>query len=155
VARIPRATLQQQFKTTNYIGLAMIASVFIYAAIVMLIDKGYIPFKVRQVISTDTSTNLKYILLGLSLSQYFIIRFFQKFSLKSANYLPPGCIIIYALCEAVSIYGLVLFLLSGNSMDFFVFMVISLLYFYLFYPKYADWERLWIQGLSQKNSVEK
>jgi len=147
--------LQQQFKTTNYIGLAMIASVFIYAAIVMLIDKGYISIKVRQVISTETSTNLKYILLGLSLSQYFIIRFFQKFSLKSANYLPPGSIIIYALCEAVSIYGLVLFLLSGNSMDFYIFMLISLLYFYLFYPKYADWERLWIQGLSQKNSLEK
>lgn len=150
MTQISRPTLQQQFKTTNYIGLFMMASVFIYAVIVLGIDKGYIPYKAGQVINPGTSAIIKYILLGVALLQYFLIKFFQKFSLKAPNYLPPGAIIIFALCEAVAIYGLVLFLLSGNSTDFFLFMAISLLYFYLFYPKYSDWERLWIQGLSQK-----
>jgi F0F1-type ATP synthase membrane subunit c/vacuolar-type H+-ATPase subunit K len=143
VAKIPQATLQQQFKTTNYIGLAMMASVFIYAIIVLAIDKGYIPYKAPRLVDSNTITALKYILLAVSLLNYFVIRFFQRFALQAPNYLPPGAIITFALCEAVAIFGLVVFFLSGNGTDFYLFMVISLLYFYLFYPKYADWEKLW------------
>ena len=153
MAKIPQATLQQQFKTTNNIGLAMMAAVFLYAVIVLVIDKGYLPYKAQPGANIGIFTTLKYILLVLAILHYFIIRFFQKFSLKSAAYLPPGAILTFALCEAVSIYGLVLFFLTGNATDFFIFMVISLLYFYLFYPKYADWERLWKQGLSPKKSA--
>jgi F0F1-type ATP synthase membrane subunit c/vacuolar-type H+-ATPase subunit K len=150
VARIPQATLQQQFKTTNYIGLALMAAVFIYATIVMAIDKGFIPYKTQQGININTVSSLRYILLAVSILNYFVIRFFQRYSLKAANYLPPGAIITFALCETVAVFGLVLFLLSGNSTDFFLFMVISLLYFYLFYPKYAEWEKVWRQPAPPK-----
>ncbi len=153
MAKIPPATLQQQFRTTNNIGLAMMAAVFIYALIVICIDQGYLPYKAQPGSNSGAFTILKYILLVLAILQYFAIRFFQKFSLESAAYLPPAAIITFALCEAVSIYGLVVFFLTGNATDFFMFMAISLLYFYLFYPKYADWERLWKQGLSPKKSA--
>lgn len=140
--------MQQQFKTTNYVGLAMMASVFLYAVIVLGIDKGYIPYKVQNIMDIGVLTKVKYILLAVSISHYFIIRFFQKFSLKSAVYLPAASVLTFALCEVVSIYGLVLFLLTGISMDFYIFMLISLLYFYIFYPKYADWEKLLDQEYS-------
>jgi hypothetical protein len=42
----------------------------------------------------------------------------------------------------VGVLGLVLFLLAGNSMDFYIFMVISLGFFTLFFPKYDQWENL-------------
>jgi F0F1-type ATP synthase membrane subunit c/vacuolar-type H+-ATPase subunit K len=148
VAKIPQG-LQQQFKTINYVGLAMMASVFLYAVIVLAIDKGYIPYKASHNIDISLLTKVKYILLAISIFHYVIIRFFQKFSLKSAAYLPAASILTFALCEAVSIYGLVLFLLTGNSMDFYIFMLISLLYFYVFYPKYADWEKLLNQEYSK------
>lgn len=143
MAKIPQGTLQQQFKTTNYVGLAMMASVFLYAVIVLAIDKGYIPYKAQPGANIGIYTTIKYILLVLAILHYFIIKFFQKFSLKSVAYLPAASILTFGLCETVSIYGLVLFLLTGNSLDFYLFMLISLFYFYLFYPKYADWERLW------------
>jgi F0F1-type ATP synthase membrane subunit c/vacuolar-type H+-ATPase subunit K len=143
VAKIPRKTLQQQFKTINYIGLAMMASVFLLALLVICIDRGYLPYKAQPGANRGIFTILKYILLALAILQYFVIRFFQKFSLKSPAYLPPAALLTFALCEAVSIYGLVVFFLTGDAVDFFIFMVISLLYFYLFYPKYADWERMW------------
>jgi hypothetical protein len=140
----PPGTWQQKFKEINKIGLLMVASVFIYAFVVLCFDKGYATYKAPN-IDTDVLVTLKYILLALSLGEYFMIRYFQKFSLRKANYLPPGAIIIFALCEAVSLYGLILFFLSGKAINFYIFMVISLLYFYLFYPKYADWEKLWQQ----------
>jgi len=154
VEQAPRPTLQQQFKVTNLAGLAMIASVFVYAALVLLIDKGDLPLKAKPVLDPSTGVTLKYILLGLALGQYFLIRFFHKFAQKSASYLASGAIIVYALCESVSIFGLVLFFLTGNSTDFFIFMLISVLYFYLFYPRFADWERVWSQGQSEKSSPE-
>ena len=148
MTEVPPKTLQQQFKTTNYVGLAMMASVFLYAVIVISIDKGFIPYQLSHQIDISILAKVKYILLAISILHYFIIRFFQKFSLKSAAYLPAASFLIFALCEAVSIYGLVLFLLSGNSMDFYIFMLISLIYFYIFYPKYADWEKLLDQEYS-------
>jgi F0F1-type ATP synthase membrane subunit c/vacuolar-type H+-ATPase subunit K len=144
MGQITQGTLQQQFKTTNFIGLTMMAAVFLYAGIVLAIDKGYIPYQVNL----NVPQGVRYILLIVSLLHYFIIRFFQKFSFKSVAYLPAGAILIFALCEAVGLYGLVLFLLTRNSSDFFIFMLLSLLYFYLFYPKYADWEKLANQGPS-------
>ena len=148
MTKISSKTLQQQFKTTNYVGLAMMASVFLYAVIVLCIDRGYIPYKMSHNIDMSILSKVKYILLAISIFHYFIIRFFQKFSLKSAAYLPAASFLIFALCEVVSIYGLVLFMLTGNSMDFYIFMLISLLYFYIYYPKYADWERLLDQEYS-------
>ncbi len=148
MTKAPPKTLQQQFKTTNFVGLAMMASVFLYAVIVIGIDKAYIPYHASHRIDIGILATVKYILLAISIVHYFIIRFFQKFSLKSVAYLPAASILIFALCEAVSIYGLVLFLLTGNSMDFYIFMLISLLYFYIFYPKYADWEKLLDQEYS-------
>ena len=148
MTKAPPTTLRQQFKTTNYVGLAMMASVFLYAVIVISIDKGLIPYNVSHSIDMSILAKVKYVLLAISVSHYFIIRFFQKFSLKSAAYLPAASVLTFALCEAVSIYGLILFLLTGNSMDFYIFMLISLLYFYIFYPKYADWEKLLAQEYS-------
>ncbi len=133
-------TWQQQFKRTNYIGLAMMGSVFVYALLVLAIDKGYLPYR-APLSRSGTADTLRFIFLGLAVLDYFVIRYFQKFSRRASQYLPPGAIIIFALCEAVAVFGLVLFLLDGNATDFFSFMVISLLYFYLFYPKFADWEK--------------
>jgi hypothetical protein len=138
----PQATLQQQFKITNYIGLAMMGAVFFYAFLVLAISKGYLPVNLRPTLSQALSTNLSYIFLVLAVAEYFILSFVKKISLKNVAFLQPLSIATFALCESVSILGLCLFFFTGNANDFFIFMVISLLYFYLFYPKYADWEKL-------------
>ncbi|RJR42590.1 MAG: hypothetical protein C4567_06945 [Deltaproteobacteria bacterium] len=144
-----RELLMQQFRTTNFIGLAMIGSVFLYAGLVLGINHGLIPVKIPRTLPADTANIVKYILLFVSILHYFIIKFFQKVAGKAANRLPAGAILTFALSEAVGVYGLVLFLLSGNANDFFIFMAVSLFYFYIFYPKYTDWERLW-----KKNEFE-
>ncbi len=65
--------------------------------------------------------------------------------------LAQAAVITFALCEAVALLGLVLFLLAGNAMDFYIFMVISLGFFYLFFPKYDQWE----QRLNAAGPLEK
>lgn len=147
-----REALMQLFRIINYIGLAMIGSVFICAGLVLGINHGYIPIKIPQTINLEVSAKIKYFFLFLSLCHYLIIKFFQKISIRAVYRLPAASIIIFTLSEIVSIYGLVLFLLTGNANDFFIFMTFSLFYFYLFYPKYADWERLLEQELQANPS---
>ena len=147
-----RELLMQQFRTTNYIGLAMIGCVFLYAGLVMGINHGLIPVKIPRTLTGDTGNIIKYILLFISIFHYFVIKFFQKVAGKAANRLPAGAILTFALSEAVGIYGLILFLLSGNTNDFFIFIAISLFYFYIFYPKYTDWERLLVQEAKANKS---
>ncbi len=160
----PPGTLQQQFKITNYIGLAMIGSIFIYAFLVLAIDKGYFSFleNGNQKVDVAILTKIKYLFILISVAIFLmikfmkniIIRFLQRKYAKSlySTVLPlfSFTLLVFALCEVIGIYGLVLFILSRNPTDFFIFMAISLFYFYLFYPKYADWERFSNQA-SQTN----
>jgi hypothetical protein len=136
-------TLKARYLAVNFIGLAMIASVFVYAGVAELIKWRWAPFAGFARLDAPTVSLLKYAFLALAAAQYGIIKAIQKITLaKSVANLPQAAIITFALCESVAILGLVLFLLAGNALDFYVFMVISLGFFYLFFPKYEQWEQL-------------
>lgn len=163
--QISREILRQQFKITNYIGLAMIGSIFLYAFLVIAMDKGYLAFldSGGTALNAATLAKIKYLFILISAAIFLlfkfrknnILQFFQKQYAKSPypTVLPlfAFTLLVFALCEVIGIYGLVLFILSRNTTDFFVFMTISLLYFYLFYPKYAEWE----QFVNQKPRTSK
>jgi hypothetical protein len=134
-------TLKERYLTVNFIGLAMIASVFVYAGVVEVIKWQMAPFNGFARLDPGTASLLKYVFLAIAAAQYGVIKVVQKIlPAKSADNLPQAAIITFALCESVGVLGLVLFLLAGNSMDFYIFMVISLGFFYLFFPKYEQWE---------------
>jgi F0F1-type ATP synthase membrane subunit c/vacuolar-type H+-ATPase subunit K len=134
-------TLKARYLAANFIGLAMIAAVFVYAGVVELIKWQMAPFTGFSRLDPRTADLLKYIFLALAAAQYGIIKAVQKIlPTRSADNLTQAAVITFALCEAVAVLGLALFLLAGNSMDFYIFMVISLGFFYLFFPKYEQWE---------------
>ncbi|MBI5199345.1 MAG: hypothetical protein HZA09_04935 [Nitrospirae bacterium] len=146
--------LKRGYRIATIIGIAMIASVFIYAFVVEFIKKEFTPFV--GFFPFSEAGVLKYILLGITISEFFLIRFIRNLILSgrgamSASYqtgqssasiqrLITMSIITYALCESVAIYGLVLFFLAGDSLDFYTFMFISLIYFAMYFPRYSQWE---------------
>jgi len=111
---------------------------------------GVIQLNFNTEIGTDVLNMLKYILLTVSLlffffiiiCKYFVTWLFKKRYLFSVFVLLFVSFIIFSLCEAVGIYGLVVFLLSRNPADFFLFFAISLCYFYYFFPNFENWETL-------------
>jgi len=145
-------TLKSRYLAANFIGLAMIAAVFAYAGVVEVIKWQWSPFTGFAQLPPQTAVVLKYIFLILAAAQYVIIKVLQKLLLaKSLENLPQAAIVTFALCESVAVFGLVLFLLTGNALDFYVFMVISLGYFYLFFPKYEQWEMMVRAAAPAKN----
>jgi hypothetical protein len=134
-------TLKARYLAINFIGLAMIASVFVYAGVVELIKWKLAPFAGFATLDPGTVALIKYVFLALAAAQYGIIKALQKIlPTRSVENLSMAAIITFALCESVAVLGLVLFLLGGQGMDFYIFMVISLGFFYLFFPKYEQWE---------------
>ena len=135
-------TLKARYLAVNFIGLAMIASVFVYAGVVELIKWKLAPFAGFAKLEPHTVALLKYVFLALAAAQFGIIKTVQKIlPTRSVDNLSQAAVITFALCEVVAVLGLVLFLLAGNAMDFYILMTISLGFFYLFFPKYDQWEQ--------------
>jgi len=53
-------------------------------------------------------------------------------------------IVALAMCEAIAIYGLVLFLVGGQRLDFYGFAAFALLAFAAYFPRRSQWEA-WAQ----------
>jgi hypothetical protein len=145
-------TLKARYLAVNFIGLAMIAAVFVYAGVVELIKWKLAPFAGFARLEPHTAALIKYVFLALAAAQFGVIKAVQKIlPARSVDNLSQAAVITFALCEAVAILGLVLFLLAGQGLDFYIFMVISLGFFTLFFPKYDQWEqRLRAGGSPQK-----
>lgn len=151
-------SLRKAYRMTAFIGLTMIASLIIYAVLVELIKKQNAPFGGFSPMP-DVIATLRYALLGVVAVEFFVIRLLNtlmlsgKAPLRSSpatirfapevQRLVSASVVTYALCESVAIYGLVLFLIQGNSGDFYLFLVLSLFYFSIYFPKYGKWEE-WI-----------
>jgi F0F1-type ATP synthase membrane subunit c/vacuolar-type H+-ATPase subunit K len=151
--------LRKAYKITAFIGLAMFASLVVYAAVVELIKKQNAPFGGFGPLPPDVFSTLRYALLGVVVVEFFAIRLLNRLMLSgkvplrsSAMTVPfapevqrlvTAAIVTYALCESVAIYGLVLFLIQGNTSDFYFFLALSFACFGIYFPKYSAWEE-WI-----------
>lgn len=133
--------LKARYLTANFIGLALIGSVFLYAVVVQVLIWTLAPFSGFASLEPGQAQVLKYVFMALALGHFFLIKFMQKMlAAGTVARLFQAAVVTFALSEAVAVFGLVLFLLTGNSLDFYLFMFLSLFYFWFFYPKYQDWE---------------
>jgi len=133
--------IKLHYLKANFIGLALIGSVFLYAAVVEVLKRVLAPFAGVAALTPAQAQMLKYVLVALAIANFFLIKFIQKIlGASSVEQLAQAAIVTFALCEAVALFGLVLFLLAGNAMDFYTFMFLSLFYFWFFFPKIKDWE---------------
>jgi F0F1-type ATP synthase membrane subunit c/vacuolar-type H+-ATPase subunit K len=133
--------IKLRYFTANLIGLAMIGSVFMYAGVVVLLPRLLAPFSGFAALNPAQVQTLKYLFVALALGIFFLIKIIQRvIGADSVEKLFQAAIVTFALSEAVGVLGLVLFLLAGNPVDFYLFMFLSLFYFWFFYPKYKEWE---------------
>jgi F0F1-type ATP synthase membrane subunit c/vacuolar-type H+-ATPase subunit K len=145
-----RDQLKRKYLAVNLIGLIMIASVFLYAAVVEIIKRFLAPFAGFALLTKETVDLVRYLLGFAAMADFFLIRIIlKKYSAAPAPNLPLAAIITFSLCESVALYGLVLFLLAGSPLDFYIFMTISLAFFYIYFPKYDKWEKAMGLGTDQ------
>jgi F0F1-type ATP synthase membrane subunit c/vacuolar-type H+-ATPase subunit K len=145
---------------TVVVGAAMLVSLVIYVVIAEIIKKQHAPFAGFAPMPDNEATLLRYVLLGVAAVVFFVIQLLNRLMLSSkspvrrsqygAQISPEGqqlmtaAVLTYGLCESVAIFGLVLFLIQGNSTDFYLFLMISFFYFAIYFPRFSTWEE-WVQ----------
>jgi magnesium-transporting ATPase (P-type) len=147
--------LKSGYRKAVYLWISMVFSLFVYALVVEIVRTNPI-FLNRPSPLPETET-WRYIFVFSAIGQFFLIGFIrnQTFSVAQArkqdnnggplsytvSKLLNASILTNVLCELVAIYGLVLFFLAKNLSDFYMFLVLSFIYFVFYFPGYAQWER--------------
>jgi hypothetical protein len=62
-------------------------------------------------------------------------------------------VLSFAFCESVAVFGLALFLMSGEPSDFYLFLLISLIFFAVSFPQYGGWEE-WTRARGEERKRE-
>ena len=133
--------LKRVYRVATIIGIAMISSLFIYAFIV-----EFIKVDVNINLPSSMVDLLRYLFFGVAIGEFLLIRFLRSRMVSGApspakiQKLFSMTIITYALCESVAIYGLIFFLIGGKRFDFYSFMILSLIFFAIYFPRYAQWK---------------
>jgi len=153
-----RRDLKAAYRMASLICVVMIISLFVYAAVVEFLIN--VPPGGFSGMGAETLVTVRSVLLTAAAATFFVIRFLRKKLLSGsahtaaapAGRLLTASIVVYALCESVVIYGLVLYVLCGDPSDFYLFMGISLLYFAVSFPRLRQWEE-WTEGLRKAESA--
>jgi len=116
--------LKFKFNMSRFIYVVVMSSIVIYAVVVTIIFKD--PDYIDNPEAAVRSTSLRYILYGLAVSMFFVIRFARNAILPKKT--GPAAIPSDAGSHRLLIA------------DFYSLVFISLAYFLYFFPRYSQWE---------------
>lgn len=145
--------LRKGYRKAVIISGALAASALIYAFVVESL-KLYGDLSYPLATQEDLLRILKYVFLGLSVVDFFIIRFIRGASVvgmrkrgltgsKLINSMVAMSVVEGGICLSVALFGVVLFILGGDSSQFYKHLVLSLVLFGFFFPRFGDWEERW------------
>ena len=136
--------LKKQYRGALFIALSMFACLFIYAALVEFLRTGPNAPTPQNGPQMDLIRMILFAAAALSAVASFLVK---KLILAGASgKTAPGpkllgaTVVSFALCESLAIYGLVLFFLTGGTLDFFILLGCSFILFVLNFPRYSSWE---------------
>ncbi len=138
--------LKETFNRVLLITAVIIASLFICAAIVEWIRSAYIPF--HGFADYKWFPRLKTFLYLMAMFNILLIRY-----VVMRIYIAPGPdnfetivkrlsnadIASMLISELPCFYGLVLFLLAGDLIDFYLLFGLSIIYCTIYFPRYKKW----------------
>jgi len=142
--------LKRAHQMSVILYIAFMASLGIYVVVLEILKAEFKDF--QGTLESYQFPWIRYVFYGLGLLQFFIIRLIRQILTKGLTtteikaliaHLNKMSILTAAFCEAPAIFGLISFFLNGNLRDFYVLMAMSFILFFLYFPKYSNWEE-WI-----------
>ena len=146
-----REELKTPHRTVSVIGIAIIASLFIYLVIVEVLRAWMRPF--HGFVQLTGINMLRYGFYGIAVIEVLATRFLQGLLLRRA----PGddvkttvlklartAIVTLCLSEVPALLGLVLFLIGGLNKDFYALLAVSLVLVFMYFPRLGSWED-WVE----------
>ncbi len=140
--------LKSVYTRAVIIQAALVSSVVVYVIVAELLRTvgGYHNFPLAY--EGSPYEYIRYALLAVAITFIPLAQFIKSAVIAKAvpenipAKLVAGSVIAGALCDAMGVFGLVLFLLRGNIVDVYVFAVLALIGHAIFFPIYSRWEEL-------------
>jgi ATP synthase subunit C len=150
----PPGDLGRDCRNAQLLGVQLILSVGIYGYVIETIRTVYAPFTgFFPVARLDL---LRIFLVAMAVANLVVIRILvpkllatqprgveirgHPRALAVGKKLFTVSVVALAMCEAIAIYGLVLFLIGGNRADFYGLAAFSLVAFAIHFPRRSQWE---------------
>jgi hypothetical protein len=143
--------LRRSHRTASVIGIAIIASLFVYLVVVEVVRATMGPF--RGFVSLPGMATLRYVFYGLAVIEVLTTRLLQGILLRRASgddvrttvlKLARTAVVTLSLSEVPALLGLVLFLLGGLNKDFYALLAVSLVLAFMYFPRLGSWEN-WVE----------
>lgn len=150
----PAGDLGRGCRNAQLLGAQLILSVGIYGYVIETIRTVYAPFTGFSPIARLDL--LRILLAAMAVASLVVIRILvpkllaaqargveilgQPRASAVVKKLFAVSVVALAMCEAIAIYGLVLFLIGGNRADFYGFAAFSLVAFAIHFPRRSQWE---------------
>lgn len=146
--------LKRCYRRAVWIWMGMGVSIFVYALLIEMMRRHPELMGKISPLSMTAANTLRYAFFFVTFAEFFLIGFIRDQTLfcnpipetrasapnvPNASRILNGSILAYALCETVAVYGVVLFFLTQNPFDFYLFLLISLIYFLFYFPRYDQW----------------
>jgi len=157
-----REKAEREFRKTTRIILSVeVGWLLIIAAVVALVQRIYAPF--RGFYPFAQMELLRYILLAVVVVELAVprlLRFIPKTS-PTADWerlilqLRVEAFRDYAICSSFATYGLVLFLVGGLASDCYLFMGLSVVGFWLYFPRIERWEQHLAKAEQEQSPAQK
>ena len=161
--RYTDASLHKGYRMALAVCCLMIASAFMYAAVAEYLAARHAPFAGVFSIPAAAYARVRFVLPGVALVNLALIPFLRHRILKAAARpvgpvaslpepvirLMRASVISCALCLSVAIYGLILFIATGDRHQFYLHFALSLAAFAVHFPRLTRW-----QAMQQRLEIE-
>ena len=144
--------LPARCRLAQMIGGALVGAVVVYAGLVEVLRArpgGFAGF--APAVAVDT---LRMVFMVLAVVDLALIRFIRSRILAAparggqpagsaapvTQRLLTASVVSLAMCLAIVVYGLVLFLIGGRPMDFYSLAIVGVLGLAVFFPRRSQWE---------------
>jgi protein-S-isoprenylcysteine O-methyltransferase Ste14 len=142
------AELKKAYQTCRFVGLALVASFFVYLAFEEFARARWRPF-----LGFGRSGNvqtLRYVLYAAAATTVIIGRLLNSSFLKrptadgdertAVRRLSAATILSLVFSEIPALLGLALFLVAGLNRDFYFLLFVSLVLVFIYFPRIKNWE---------------
>jgi F0F1-type ATP synthase membrane subunit c/vacuolar-type H+-ATPase subunit K len=142
--------LRQACRRAQVVGASLVLAVVIYAVVVETFARGSRPFRG---LAPDAPVGIIRLLLVLSAIANLVVSRVLRGKLTAAALRGAGpgatsagqrmfvqSLLEMAMTEAIAIYGLVLFLVGGQPLDFYGFAAVALIVLASQFPRLSRWE---------------
>ncbi len=133
-------------RTVSLIGISIIVSLLIYLALAEIIRTQLSPFKGFMTFSNVQT--IRYAFFAGAIVAVIVVRLMRQRLLrrspqdtdpKALRNLQRTSIITLALSEVPGVLGLILFLLCGLNVDFYLLLLVSLILVFMYFPRRGQW----------------